>query len=171
MSEQTYLLYKIFSENGLLYIGRTDQPLQYVLHDHFFKSPMVRAINIDCVTKIEYASFKSEADLLLYEIYYINQLKPPLNKEFKAKDHLTISLPKNPWHPFKCKSMDTWKEEIAKINILDTERTKRKKLLDKERKHKKRKIFLRTDISIKEKQELWQHWLLNYYEPIRNEIL
>lgn len=167
----THLLYKIYSENGLIYIGRTKYPLENKLREHFFKTPSTKAINIECITKIEYSVFHTEADALLYEDYYINLLKPPLNHDRKSKEPLSISLPETMWYPFESKRIDEWKDEISENNLQDKNRELLQKTLVKERKHKKREIFLRTDISQKEKYELWNQWLIDYYEPIRNEIL
>jgi len=110
--EMKYILYKIYSDNCLLYIGRTKQPLQTRLHGHFFKAPMHRAINIDCVSKIEYAILPTEADMYVWEVILINQLKPPLNRDDKAHDELTLALPPLPFSEYKCKLMDKWKEQI-----------------------------------------------------------
>ena len=62
-----FILYKIYSENCLLYLGRTKQPLNRRLHNHFFKAPMVRAINIEAVKKIEFVEFETEADMNVME--------------------------------------------------------------------------------------------------------
>ena len=61
---------------------------------------------ISNVSKIEYAEFLSEADMNLYEIYYINLLKPPLNCDDKAKDELTVSLPDVDWNEMCYVSID-----------------------------------------------------------------
>ena len=78
-----HYLYKIYYENGtdnvLVYLGRTNQKLKNRLRCHFFKKPIVRVLDLKQVSKIEYAEFYTEADMFLYEIYYINKFKPPLN--------------------------------------------------------------------------------------------
>ena len=87
---QGFILYRIWYGDVLVYLGRTKQPLQSRIHGHLFKKPMQRSISINLVTKIEYAEFLSEADMNLYEIYFINLWKPPLNIDDKCKDELTI---------------------------------------------------------------------------------
>jgi hypothetical protein len=77
---------------------------------------MHRSIYISNVSKIEYAEFLSEADMNLYEIYYINLLKPPLNCDDKAKDELTVSLPDVDWKEFTTPLWEKWKNEIAKMD-------------------------------------------------------
>lgn len=67
---------------------------------------MHRSVDIMQVTKIEYAEFKSEADMFLYEVYYINKLKPSLNVDDRAKDELTVDLPKIEFKIFDCHLMD-----------------------------------------------------------------
>ena len=89
------------------------QPLQNRIRGHLFKKPMHREIDINQVTKIEYATFQSQADQFLMEVYLINLWKPPLNKDDKAFDTLTISLPEVEWKLFTTHLWDKWKAEIA----------------------------------------------------------
>lgn len=105
-------LYKIYYGKQLVYLGRTKQPLQNRLRGHFFKKPMHRVIDINRVTRIEYAEFPTVADMYLYEIYYINRLKPTLNVDDLANDDITVSLPEVPFIEYTCPLMERWKEEI-----------------------------------------------------------
>jgi hypothetical protein len=73
---------------------------------------MHRTIDINQVSRIEYAEFYTEADMFLYEIYLINLLKPPLNIDDKAQDNLTIALPEKVFKEFECSLMDKWKLEL-----------------------------------------------------------
>ena len=121
MGQTKHVLYKIYyhdddGDEFLAYIGRTNQPLQNRLRGHFFKKPMHRVINIFNVSKIEYAEFKTVADMYLYEIYYINLLKPPLNKDDKAKDVLTVSLPSVKFTEYIPPLMEKWKAEIGEAD-------------------------------------------------------
>ena len=169
--KKNFILYKIYSEYCLLYIGRTKQPLKRRLHNHFFKAPMVRAINIECVTKIEYALFPSEADMNVMEVYYINKLKPVLNRDDKAKDGLTIHLPEVPFQEYHCDLMSKWREEIRQADAADEVKRKRKVQLEEERWAKHKEIFDRVDISLDEKREQWWKWIEEVYEPVRNSLL
>lgn len=166
-----FILYKIFSDNCLLYLGRTKQPLKRRLHAHFFKTPMVREINIECVTRIEYAVFPSEADMNVMEIYYINKLKPVLNRDDKAKDDLTIVLPEVSFQEYHCHLMDKWREEIRIANAANEEKQKLKRQLENEKATKRKEIFDREDLTLGEKQEQWWTWLEQVYEPVRNGLL
>ncbi len=112
MKERAFTLYRIYYGDMLMYLGRTKQPLQDRIRGHLFKKPMHRSIDIEFVTKIEYATFKSEADMNLYEVYFINLWKPPLNIDDKCRDELTVSLPDVEWKPFQTKLWDKWKKEI-----------------------------------------------------------
>ena len=168
--QKIFCLYKIYSDNCLLYVGRTKQPLQQRLHGHFFKKPMLREINIECVTKIEYALLPTEADLNLMEIYYINKLKPPLNRDDKAPDQLTIELPELEFQEYEYKLMDKWRKEIHERDELDAEKRRQKAQLELERQRKRREIFGCEDLTPEEKTEQYTWWLENYYEPIRNGL-
>lgn len=107
-----FILYKIYYDDSLVYLGRTKQPLQDRVRGHLFKKPMHRGIDINLVTKIEYAQFPTEADMNIYEIYYINKLKPPLNVDDKTKDELTVILPNVEFKDFECHLWEKWKQEI-----------------------------------------------------------
>lgn len=106
------ILYKIYYGDLLVYLGRTKQSLQTRLRGHFFKKPMHRVIDINHVTKIEYAEFPTVADMYLYEIYYINLLKPSLNVDDLANDEITVTLPDVKFLPYDCPLMNRWKNEI-----------------------------------------------------------
>ncbi len=88
-----FIIYKIYNNDLVQYVGRTKQPLKARLRGHFFKLTMHKPIDIAMVTKIEFAECKTEADMFLYEIYYINKFKPVLNRDDKAPDNLTIEMP------------------------------------------------------------------------------
>jgi hypothetical protein len=122
MNVLNHTLYKIYYGDSLVYLGRTNQPLKRRLHGHFFKAPMHRAININLVTKVEYAFFKTEADMFLYEIYYINLYHPPLNCDDKSQDELTVFLPEVIFKPFECNLMDKWREQIRKSDEIEKQR-------------------------------------------------
>jgi hypothetical protein len=83
------------------------------LRGHFFAKPMHKNVDINGVTLVEYAECRSVADMYLYEIYYINKLKPPINSDDRARDELTVTLPELEWKPHKCHLMSKWKKEIA----------------------------------------------------------
>lgn len=107
-----FILYKIWYGDCLVYLGRTKQPLQNRIRGHLFKKPMHRTIFIDQVTKIEYAEFQSEADMNVYEVYFINLYKPPLNCADKANDDLHIQLPDVEWKIFTTHLWDKWKSDL-----------------------------------------------------------
>lgn len=115
-NSKSFILYKIWYGNELVYVGRTKQPLQTRLRGHFFKKPMHRSININLVTKVEYAIFQTEADMNVYEIYFINLWKPTLNIDDKCFDELTVSLPNVEWNEFTTHLWDKWKQEINAID-------------------------------------------------------
>jgi hypothetical protein len=69
-------------------------------------------IDIMNVTKVEICNFKTEADMYIYEIYLINKLKPLLNRDDKAFDEVTISLPEVDFKEHVPKLMESWKKKI-----------------------------------------------------------
>lgn len=108
-----HTLYRIYYGDIIVYVGRTNQPLSTRIRGHLFKKPMHRTLNINQISKIEYVEFESEADMNLYEIYYINLLKPALNCDDKVKDELTVKLPEVEWKEAYFKLWDKWKKEIS----------------------------------------------------------
>lgn len=116
MKEKKHVLYKIYYGDVLVYLGRTNQPLQNRLRGHFFKKPMHRVIDINQVTRIECAEFPTEADMYLYEVYYINLFKPRFNVDDRAQDDITVTLPEVEFVPYECPLFDNWKEEISRTN-------------------------------------------------------
>ena len=69
-SPKGYILYKIYYDKHLVYLGRTKQPLINRIKTHCFKDPTVRSIEIDKISKIEYCILQTEADMFIYEILY-----------------------------------------------------------------------------------------------------
>lgn len=112
-SPKGFILYRIYYGDVIAYLGRTKQPLQARIRGHMFAKPMHRVININNVTKIEYTELKTEADMNLYEIYFINTWKPPLNVDDKARDELTITLPALEWKSFVPSKWDEWKSQLV----------------------------------------------------------
>lgn len=111
-SPQGFILYRIWYGKTLAYLGRTKQPLQARMRGHMFAKPMHRAIDIHNVTKIDYTELPTEADMNLYEIYFINLWKPPLNVDDKARDNLTITLSDLEWKEFVPTNWEEWKKEL-----------------------------------------------------------
>lgn len=155
-----FILYKIFYGNDIVYLGRTKQPLQNRIRGHLFKKPMHRSININLVTKIEYAEFKTEADMNLYEIYFINLYKPTLNIDDKVKDNLTITLPDVEWKLFNIPLWEKWKEEIKQNDEAEKMRSEEKKART-EMKRLLRKKKINGEIS---EEDYW-----NYIEKLEEE--
>jgi hypothetical protein len=107
------ILYKIYYKSYLVYIGRTKQDLTQRIRGHFFKKAMHKNIDIFKTSKIEYAKFKSEADMFVYEVYLINLYKPPINVDDKASDNLSVTLPNVDWVEFDCHLMAKWRDILS----------------------------------------------------------
>ena len=167
-----FILYRIYSENGLLYLGRSSQqPLHVDLHGHFFNESKKRNINMLCVTKIEFAVFPTEADMLLYEVYEINKQKPPLNHINKAGDEITVKLSEPEWHEYDCELLNIWREQIRITSLMDEEKQHCKNQLEQELKEKHRQITECEELTKKEKEQLFREYLMEYFEPVRNALL
>ena len=115
MSAQ-HILYQVFYDDILVYLGRTNQPLQRRLHGHFFNTPMHRKLDLKLASKIRFATFKTKADMFVYEVYFINKLKPLLNCDDLSESELTISLPDVEWADFDLALKNKWLTEIQKCD-------------------------------------------------------
>lgn len=129
-SPKGYILYRIWYGNHLAYLGRTKQPLQARIRGHMFAAPMHRAIDIHNVTLIEYTELPTEADMNLYEIYFINLWKPPLNVDDKAKDDLTLTLPELKWKEFVPARWEEWKKELRSEDMDKRNKSRNKKIME-----------------------------------------
>jgi hypothetical protein len=112
MTDVKHILYKIYYYEDCIYLGRTEQPIANRLRGHFFSKPMHRKIHLPSVSRIEVAECNSTADMYLYEVYYINLLKPPLNLDDKANDELSVELPELNFLEYKPKLYDKWLQQI-----------------------------------------------------------
>lgn len=129
-SPKGFLLYRIWYKDCIVYLGRTKQPLQARIRGHMFSKPMHRAIDIHNVTKIEYTQLQTEADMNLYEIYFINRWKPPLNVDDKARDDLTINLPDLEWTEFFPANWKKWKRELKSEDMYGWHKQRNEKILE-----------------------------------------
>jgi excinuclease UvrABC nuclease subunit len=85
-----YFIYVFMSkENRPIYVGKTKQKLSIRMSTH-------NHLPNDCynnVDKIYFGKVESEADMAIYEAYYINKYKPRYNTMLKYGDKLNIKLP------------------------------------------------------------------------------
>jgi len=146
---EIHTLYKIYYGETLVYLGRTNQPIDRRLHGHFFKKPMHKVIDIKNVTKIETCNFKTEADMYIYEIYLINKLKPLFNRDDKAFDEVTVLLPEVDFEEHTPKLMESWKNKILKAE-QDAKRQRQIEIEHFEAKREARKTL---------KGEAYYQWL------------
>lgn len=123
-----FTIYKIYyNDNSLIpvYIGRTTQLLHKRIYSHITKkvnskkSSKIAKLDINKIHHIEYCECDSEADMMIYELYYINKFRPVLNIDAKSKiDDLTIELPEMAWKLFFNYLLEEWKHTL-KLNSLD----------------------------------------------------
>jgi hypothetical protein len=149
ISIKKFMLYKFYYGKHCVYLGRTAQPIAYRIRGHFFAKPMHKTVGINVVTKIEIAQCKSEADMYLYEIYYINLLKPTLNRDDKACDDLNVFLPELEFVEYEPKLMEKWKAQITEREA-EKER-KQQELSDWQNKRSEARKTLKGDS--------WHEWL------------
>ena len=64
----------------------------------------------------------------LYEIYFINLYKPPLNIDDKAQDNLTIQLPELKWEEFIPSKWEDWKIELSSDDMWGWHKDRNQKI-------------------------------------------
>ena len=91
-----YYLYRFIDKHeNVIYVGRAKNLKQRLqAHKHLPDSCYKE------VDMIEFATFESESDQSVYEVYYINLLKPIYNKDAKGSDNITVTLPPVKWHEY-----------------------------------------------------------------------
>lgn len=126
-----HIVYRIYYGDQIVYVGRTNQPLQTRIRGHLFAKPMHRILSIDLISKVEFHEFDSEADMNLYEIYYILLLHPVFNVDDKTKDYPTVRLPEVEFTTATFKKWEEWKELIHKKEADgETKSIRRRELIE-----------------------------------------
>lgn len=139
-SPKGFIVYRIYYGDTIVYVGRTKQPLQSRIHNHFHKSAFTMLLDINYVSKIEYTMFDTAADMAVAEVYYINKYHSVLNKDDHMKDNLTIEIPfldEKQWIGFSPANWEKWKEELKGIHP-----TKRKNKYKNKRALEEAEIFI-----------------------------
>lgn len=106
-----FILYRIWYGNLIAYVGQTIQTLEKRTRQHFLYD---NDLDLQAVTKIEYAILKSQADLNVYEIYFMNKYKSFENRNGYANDKLSINLPELEWLLFDQKILEKIKNTTTK---------------------------------------------------------
>ena len=107
----TFLIYRIYYGDTVVYVGQTKQKLINRLRQHFWAAPQYGKFNLQLVTKVEYAECKTVCDMNVYEVYYMNLLVCPLNQKDKKYGELTIRLPELEWSEYKHPLINKWRQE------------------------------------------------------------
>lgn len=129
-----HTLYRIYYGDNIVYVGRTNQPLSTRIRGHLLAKPMHRKLSIDLITRIEYAEFESEADMNLYEIYYILLLHPTLNVDDKTRDFPTVCLPDIEFKKAEFPLWGKWRKEILESgNEYQRLRARRNEIVEEQR--------------------------------------
>jgi hypothetical protein len=81
-----YFVYKLYSNDDLIYVGKTNDT-HIRISNHLSQQPWSEKIS-----HIEFAKCNSKIDMDIYELYYINKLKPKYNKASVSKDSPTFNI-------------------------------------------------------------------------------
>lgn len=85
-------VYRFKNTKGeIIYVGYTGQTLERRMQQHWEKGHLPSEC-YNQVSKIEYMKYKTKADAMIMETYFINKFKPIYNKQNKQMDNITIQL-------------------------------------------------------------------------------
>lgn len=109
------IVYKIYVGHKCTYIDYTQNDLTDTLRLHFFGENNLQHIDINMVSKIEYAIVTTHADAIVQKYYLINREKPLFNKFERSRDNLSpdIVLPELRFQTYSNPIIDKWKERVA----------------------------------------------------------
>jgi excinuclease UvrABC nuclease subunit len=109
-------------EGKVLYVGQTVQPMKRRTEQHFGANGYLKKI-VEVVETIEIAKVANDADLNIYEAYYISLLHPQWNGQLMTTDKPTIVLPElefeafEDWQKIKPRMIARCKKEKEKDTI------------------------------------------------------
>lgn len=90
-----YYIYKYLNKNEeIIYIGLTSRPIKKRIKEHEVEELQKETY------RIEYAKVKTEADMRMYELYYINKYNPKFNVRDLYVDGNQITLPELNFVPY-----------------------------------------------------------------------
>ena len=95
-----YIYRFINQDNNITYVGKTSQTLDKRIGQHFNKGHLPSECYKD-IARIEYQKYKTEADALVMETYYITKYNPKYNKLQKSKDFPTLDLDNQEWKLYR----------------------------------------------------------------------
>lgn len=134
--QKKFCVYRYLDKlENVIYVGITEQELYKRIAQH--KSDLNGLSRY--ANKIEYDFVKTKAEMIIYEIYYINKYKPRFNVKDKFEDTFTMGLPGLKWkayidtrgEPKKDKNTHKKAEEIATIKeAISNLNADEKKLID-----------------------------------------
>lgn len=118
-----YFVYKFVDNNNqIIYIGKTIR-LQARMVEHFITDSHLTDECYDNVKYVFYCSFKTNAEMDIYEIYLIDKYRPQYNKKsvYEQDEISSIILPELVWeeYPFDLKEKRTMPDKKTAAGIED----------------------------------------------------
>ena len=88
-----YCVYRFINNKGdIIYIGKSKRIVTRLTKEHFTKNGHLPSDCYNQTVKVEICMFKTEADMMIAELYFINIYKPYYNTDSKTVDSVTVSI-------------------------------------------------------------------------------
>lgn len=122
-NDSDYFVYKFVDDNNqIIYIGKTIR-LQARMVEHFITDSHLTDECYDNVKYVFYCSFKTNAEMDIYEIYLIDKYRPQYNKKsvYEQDEISSIILPELLWeeYPFDLKEKRIMPDKKIAAGIED----------------------------------------------------
>jgi hypothetical protein len=105
---------------GVYFLYNKNKDLIYIGKSISLKRRMIESYMKCRASYYRYAFTKTESDMVVYELYYINKYKPQLNIDSNCVDELTITLPELKFSQFEHLVDDNIMSILEKISLHAT---------------------------------------------------
>ncbi|MGL5765620.1 MAG: nucleotide excision repair endonuclease, partial [Sarcina sp.] len=102
-----YVYRFIDQHNKIIYVGKTID-INRRMNEHFGGKGHLSSECYNNTQRIEYQTFKTEADALIMEQYYISKFNPRFNKMGKSRDLPSIKFDEKAWRVYKTFKVKTY---------------------------------------------------------------
>lgn len=157
-----YYVYRFLDGLGnVIYVGRTRTSISSRMNQHYGKRGHLPIECYNCVNRIEYIELKSQIDMYIKELYYIDKWKPTYNEVNKYEETAETIIEENEmWIEYKNKK-DIYIEKLeGDIHSFKIEIAEKEKIINSQ------EINVQNYISLKEENKNLERELNMYKDSL-----